>query len=99
MAGSDATVPPHLRALLDQLRAAFPSGVSQSDYRPLLVVLVDDMSEEGLSAVAGALTGRDPVVVANDAADAASRTPPRREDVDRVRRHLESAGWQPELRE
>lgn len=87
----------HLRPLFAILTAAFPSGVSGVDYRALIRVLADDMSERNLADVVSALTGIDRHVVANDAADIAAHRPPEPADVDRIRRILISAGWTPEV--
>jgi hypothetical protein len=91
------SVSDHLAPLLALLRAAYPHDVPAEDYMPLLVVLQADMSERNLAEVVGALTGRDPATVANDAAASVSREKPNPEEVSRVRRILEQVGWEPEL--
>jgi hypothetical protein len=71
----------------------------KADYYPLLAVLQTDMSEENLSHVVAAFLDDETVVIANDAAKAASALAPSLNDVIRVRSRLEAAGWKPELDE
>jgi hypothetical protein len=87
---------PSLMPVLSALRQAYPCGVPAEDYLPLLVVLHDDMSAEGLSRVVAELVDGEPVVVENDAAAAMSRQRPHEADVERVRGRLLSHGWRPE---
>jgi len=86
----------YLRPTLEVLRRAFPSGVPDSDYLALLVVLQDHLSEENLAAVVAELVDGETVVVANDAAAACSNRRPERRDVERVRALLASCGLIPE---
>jgi uncharacterized protein (TIGR02246 family) len=77
-------LPGHLRADVESLHRAWPAGLPETDYRPLLAALEDHYSEENLAAVVGAFLGRDPIRVANDAAGLAA-DPPAPGDVQRVR--------------
>jgi hypothetical protein len=71
----------------------------KADYYPLLAVLQIDMSEENLSVVVAEFLDGETVVIANDAAKAASVLVPSSHDIIRVRSRLEAAGWSPELDE
>jgi len=42
-----AEPPDHLRDVVEDLRRAYPDGVPDEDYLPLLAVLATDFSEEG----------------------------------------------------
>jgi hypothetical protein len=87
-------LPGHLRADVEALRRAWPAGLPESYYRPLLATLEDHYCEENLAAVVGAFLGRDPIRVANDAAGLGEgRLEPG--DVARVRDGLLAAGWRP----
>jgi hypothetical protein len=81
---------------LDLLRAAYPEGVPDEDYLPLLVVLNPDLSARNLAAVIAELIDGEAVVVDNDAAAAAGSRRPPAKDVQRVRDHLMAFGYQPE---
>lgn len=85
-----------LRKMLEQLRRAYPRGVPEDDYMPLLAVLADDMSEENVAAVVAELIDGETAVVANDAAAAQSVRAPGSVARARVRSVLESAGWRPD---
>jgi hypothetical protein len=81
-----------LRPVLALLRQAYPDGLAQEDYWPLLVVLGDVMYDENLALVVAEFTGGEPVVVDNDAAAAHSINPPQPRDRARVRAALEAHG-------
>ena len=84
--------PEHLRPELAALRRAYPDGVPPGEYLPLLVVLQQDMSARNLALVVGELTGKDPVVVENDAAAAASLERVDAAEIDRMKRHIGASG-------
>jgi Protein of unknown function (DUF3349) len=90
-------LPAPLMEVLAILRKAYPDRFPKEDYFPLLAVLQTDMSEENLSKVVAEFLDDETVVIANDAAKAASGARPKREEVARVRRRLEAAGWTPEF--
>jgi Protein of unknown function (DUF3349) len=92
-------LPAPLTAVLDVVRRAYPDGLPKADYYPLLAVLQIDMSEENLSVVVAEFLDGETVVIANDAAKAASVLVPSSDDIIRVRSRLEAAGWSPELEE
>ena len=81
-----------LQEVLDLLQQAFPAGVPEGDYMPLLVVLQDILCEENLGIVVAELVDGERVVVVNDAGAAVSDRRPKREDVERVRAVLEANG-------
>ncbi|WP_433788429.1 nuclear transport factor 2 family protein [Actinoplanes sp. CA-252034] len=80
-------LPEHLRSALEDLRRAYPDGLPQADYLPLLAAVEDDLSDRNRAAVVAALIGGDPLRVANDAAG--DRPAPA--EVDRVRDLLRRA--------
>jgi hypothetical protein len=92
-------LPEPLMEVLELLQRAYPDGLPRADYLPLLAVLQVDMSEENLSRVVAEFLDDETLVIANDAAKAASVSTPRREEIGRVRSRLEAAGWKPELDE
>lgn len=48
------------------IRRAFPDGMSEADYLPLLTVLYPHMTDRSLAKVMSHLTGRDEGLVTND---------------------------------
>ena len=82
-----------LLASLAVLRAAYPTGLPDGDYLPLLAVLHDGYSERQLAALVAEFTGRERVVVDNDHARAVSSHRPDGQQVASVRARLEEAGY------
>ena len=87
------TVEPELQPALDVLHRAFPVGVSDEDYKPLLLALSGDFSERQLAALVAEFTGRDRFVVDNDHAAVRSHDRQDRASIGRVRTLLTRAGY------
>lgn len=85
------TVPEYLHETFALLSRAFPGGIAEDEYIPLLAVLARHLCDENVAIVAAELTGRDRGIVLNDvyAAQECSESI----DVDRVVRRLETAGF------
>jgi hypothetical protein len=92
----DMALPESLEGAFSVLRRAYPEGVPQSDYLPLLAFLWDEMSTRALARVVAELTGRDPDDVYHDAHAATSGRHPPESEVARVRQLLEEKGWEHE---
>ena len=75
------------------LRAAYPQGLPDEDYLPLLRLLIDHMSERRLGETIGILFEREAVVVQSDSAAAQSVRQPSSSDMERVRQRLETHGY------
>jgi len=88
--------PPVLDSIVDWLKSGYPDGVPDTDYIPLLALLARRLTNDEVAAVAAQLLAND----ANDVNDGNIRAtitgitnePPRREDMDRVRAHLNAVG-------
>ena len=76
------------------LRAAYPAGLPDEDYLPLLVVLNDGYSDRQLAALVAEFAGRERVVVDNDHAALVSGEKPDRQRVTAVRSRLAEAGYE-----
>jgi hypothetical protein len=63
---------PELQATADMLRAAYPAGIPDVVYRPLLRLLSEGMSFRRVAEVVSSLTGKPYPVVYNDVLAAAS---------------------------
>jgi len=89
-------LPGYLMPVLAMLRRAFPEGVPDGDYLPLLVVLREGLSERNLAVVVAELMDDEIVVVDNDAAAAVSVRRPPATEVVRLRDRLIAVGWEPD---
>jgi hypothetical protein len=79
------------------IRAGYPEGVPPTDYYPLLALLRHRLTEDEVAMIAAQLapsdesrveTGEIRVAITQLTAEA-----PSAEDLDRVRRRLETTGW------
>jgi hypothetical protein len=52
-------LPPHLRGTYQMIVAAFPNGVREEDYIPLITLLSANMSFRALATVMAHLSGKD----------------------------------------
>jgi hypothetical protein len=75
------------------LRRAFAVALTDDQYRALLFVLWEQYSNRNLAHVVGRATGRDPILVDNDAAAVMSSGPPAPEAIGWVRDRLDAVGW------
>lgn len=84
---------------LSVLRRAYPDGIPDDEYLPLLAALHKEMSFRAIGKLVGAYLGRDYVGIYWDAQGAASVVDPAdrlsRHDIDRVWVKLLDNGWMP----
>lgn len=88
-------LPDYVLESLAVLRRAYPDGIPQTDYLPLLATLTRDCSHRGLSEIVGAYTGRHYMSVYNDIGGIRD-DPATRRDADRIWQRLLDNGWIPE---
>ena len=86
-------VPDHLQTTLQLLQRAFPNGIGEGEYSPLLYLLYTHMADENLALVISEYTGREMGVVLNDILLAGSRTNELSDAHDLVRKRLLDAGF------
>jgi hypothetical protein len=60
------TIATHLVTTYQLLQCAFPYGIDEQSYLPLLSILYEQMSDRNLAQVIAELTGRDYHVALND---------------------------------
>lgn len=84
----------HLIPVVAMLEEAFPAGIEDEDYLPLLAVLSEGLIEWNVGVVASAFLGAEHHRVMNDAARRLSR--PQRERAAVLRGRLERHGWDPD---
>ncbi|MFJ6165123.1 DUF3349 domain-containing protein [Micromonospora orduensis] len=89
-------LPDWLLPFLHVLRRAYPDGLPERDYLPLLAVMSEDFSERGLARLVAEFMDGEVVVVENDAAAALSTRRPLPAEVERVRAHLIATGYEPD---
>ncbi len=90
-------VPSYLRGTYDMLVAAFPNGVPEALYLPLLALLADHMSQRNVATVIALLTGKNATLVYHDILTAiAPDSEPRLEQssIDRAKQHLMPHGYE-----
>jgi hypothetical protein len=94
------SLPPLLQSVVAFVRKGYPQGVPRQDYLPLFALLRRRLSEDEISEIAAELAA-----TAADAPDSRAISAaierltleaPSDSDVERVRRRLEAAGWEPD---
>ncbi|WP_414586678.1 DUF3349 domain-containing protein [Scytonema sp. PCC 10023] len=60
------TIPAHLVSTYQLLQCAFPQGIEEQEYIPLLSILYEQMSDRGLAQVIAEFTDREYHAVLND---------------------------------
>ncbi|WAM25721.1 MULTISPECIES: DUF3349 domain-containing protein [Myxococcus] len=85
-------IPSHLESTASLILSAFPEGIPEADYLPLLAVLYPHMADENLVEVVSLLTGHDRGVVLNDVYAAGADVGLDPDAVAAVRARLVSAG-------
>jgi hypothetical protein len=90
------TIRPEHRPTVEMVRAAFPSGIPEECYPPLLALLCERMSFRAAAVVVSFLTGKDWAIVYNDALGARARAEQgtfEPEALDRTREALRRHGY------
>ncbi|WP_140800158.1 DUF3349 domain-containing protein [Myxococcus xanthus] len=86
------SIPSHLVSTASLISRAFPNGITEASYLPLLAVLYPHMADEHLVEVVSQLTGLDRGVVLNDVYAAGAGVGLAPDSVAAVRARLVSAG-------
>lgn len=60
------TIPAHLVSTYQLLQCAFPQGIEEQEYLPVLSILYEEMSDRSLAQVIADFTGKDYLAVLND---------------------------------
>ena len=60
------TIPAHLVSTYQLLQCAFPQGIEEQEYLPLLSILYEQMSDRSLAQVIAEFTGREYHAALND---------------------------------
>jgi hypothetical protein len=94
-----ATLPEHLSNTSRLILAAFPDGVSDDIYFPLLKILYPHMSDRNLAEVMAACSNYDQITVYNDIAKVASTGESTVEGVTQVLQRLREVGFDEWIKE
>lgn len=92
-------IPSHLVSTANLICEAFPNGLADDDYLPLLAVLYPHMSDENLAEVVILLTGRERGEVMNDVYAAGAGIGLHLDTVAAVRAQLVAVGFEEWIRE
>jgi hypothetical protein len=87
-------IPPHLVSTYKMLKCAFPNGIDEQIYLPLLAVLYNEMSDRTLARVIADFTGKDYFVVLNDVYRVGGIETLPREMVNSIKQQLVSCGYE-----
>ncbi|RKH27598.1 DUF3349 domain-containing protein [Corallococcus sp. CA041A] len=91
---------PSLERTAALIRRAFPDGVTEADYLPLLTVLYPHMSDRALARVVGHFVGQDYPLVLNDIYGVGGGSQPASPDaVAAVQARLVAAGLEEWIKE
>jgi hypothetical protein len=87
-------VPDELRKTHEMLKCAFPNGISDNDYLPLIAVLYEHMSHRQLAHIIGILVNTDYALILTDVYSVVSTAIPSESQVERIREQLIPCGYQ-----
>ncbi len=91
-------IPTHLSLTHQMLKCAFPSGVDQEDYFPLLFVLQEYMSFRNVTRIMSLFKNIEEPYIFNDVLAVASQVPsidtPDRSAIEKMKRRLLPCGYE-----
>jgi Protein of unknown function (DUF3349) len=87
------SIAPYLLSTYKLIQRAFPDGVKQDDYFPLLALLYDEISDRNLAEVMAHCTGKDYSIVLNDVYAVGSTDAPDTEAIAKLKEHLLACGY------
>jgi hypothetical protein len=89
------TIPAELATTYQLLQSAFPHGIGEQEYFPLLTILYAQMSDRSLAQVIADYTGREYHAVLNDVYCVGSAVAPTRDEnlLNRLQQKLNDSGY------
>ncbi|MFN6536584.1 MAG: DUF3349 domain-containing protein [Nostoc sp. EkiNYC01] len=93
------TIPVHLGSTYQLIQCAFPQGIDDRGYLPLLSILYKNMSDRSLAKVVAEYTGKDYHVVLNDVYRVGSITTFSSEVINLVQQKLNDCDYEKWLAE
>lgn len=88
------TIPAHLTSTCQLIKCAFPQGIDEQIYLPLLKILYEHMSDRSLAQVIAEYTGKDYYRVLNDVYRVGSIDTFSSEIIEFVKQKLMNCGYQ-----
>lgn len=88
------TIPAHLASTYQLIQCAFPQGIDEQMYLPLLSVLYEQMSDRSLAQVIAEYTQKNYHVVLNDVYRVGSMRNVSYQSITTVKQKLISAGYE-----
>lgn len=92
--GRIAHIPAYLVSTYKMMECAFPDGIANDKYLPLLVVLQEKLSHRNLAEVVSIFLQEDKVIVMNDLYRAMSVDIPTSESIKTIKQYLLPCGYQ-----
>ena len=92
-------IPSHLFSTHQMVKRAFPKGIEEEAYLPLLALLSETMSIRNLAEVIARVSGRETSIVFHDILRAQSTDIPNPETLNKIKQRLLQCGYQDWLRE
>ncbi|MEH1790446.1 DUF3349 domain-containing protein [Nostoc sp.] len=88
------TIPAHLASTYELIQCAFPQGIDEQKYLPMLSILYTNMSDRSLAQVIADYTGKDYHIVLNDVYRVGSMTTFSDEVIDSVKQKLNTPDYE-----
>ena len=89
-------LPPILSKIIEWLRAGYPEGVPDVDYIPLFALLVSELTDSEVSAIAEELANEskpESAEAIRRAIAEVTHQQPKESDINRVKARLAAGGW------
>ncbi|MEG3848973.1 DUF3349 domain-containing protein [Microcoleus sp. herbarium19] len=83
----------YLSSTYKLIQRAFPDGIKEEDYFPLLALLYDEISDRNLAEVMAHSTGKDYSIVLNDVYSVGSTYAPDAKAIAKLKKHLLGCGY------
>ncbi|NWL90476.1 DUF3349 domain-containing protein [Paenibacillus sp. 79R4] len=87
-------MPKHLESTYKMLKHAFPNGIGNDDYFPLMSLLYEYMSDRNLAEVISSITGKDIAITLNDIQKSVSVNLSSDEVIQNIRKKLLPYGFE-----
>lgn len=94
MGNPKTEIPDYLESTYKMITAAYPNGIDESRYLPLISLLYEYMSDRNLAEVISFCTGKDSDVVLNDVYRSQSTDKVNDDEIESVRQELLSFGFE-----
>lgn len=92
-------IPKHLKSTYRMLVEAFPEGIDEDMYSPLLALLHEEMSDRNLAEVFSRFSGKDYSAVINDIYKSVTVNKPTKSDLSKAKERLVPFGYKKWLSE